>query len=218
MPGVRATLRRIVVALAALGVLAILWGCSLRVSDEGIVAVIRAEPTEGHGPLEVVFDASASRDPAGSISEYLWDFGDGTEVASGVRVTHVYRRPGSYLVTLVVTGPSGVGRATTWIYVDNSPPVADFSFWPEDPMRKETVEFDASSSYDPDGEVVGYYWDFGDGTTAEGPQVAHAYAEDGEYAVSLTVVDDSGAEAMVTKTVVVETCQSGPPGTCPLGG
>ena len=211
-------MRKLVLGGFVLGALWLLWGCSLSLSDEGIVAVIRADPTQGRGPLEVTFDGSASRDPAGSISEYLWDFGDGTEVVSGVRVTHTYTRPGSFLVTLVVTGPSGVGRATTWIYVDNSSPVADFTFWPEDPMRKEEIGFDASPSYDPDGEIVSYRWDFGDGATAEGPQVSHAYDEDGEYTVALTVVDDSGAESTVTKTVVVETCQSGPPGTCPLGG
>jgi PKD repeat protein len=85
-------------------------------------------------------------------------------------------------------------------------------------MRKETIEFDAGPSYDPDGEIIGYYWDFGDGATAEGPQVTHDYDEDGEYTVTLTVVDDSGAESSVSKVVVVETCQSDPPGTCPLTG
>ncbi|MGY4706547.1 PKD domain-containing protein [Candidatus Bipolaricaulota sp. J31] len=207
--------RKLVLGALGMVALGVLWGCSLNVSDEGIVAVIQADPTQGRGPLEVTFDASSSRDPAGSISEYLWDFGDGTEVASGVRVTHTYTHPGAYLVTLVVTGPSGVGRATTWIYVDNSPPVADFSFWPEDPMRKEEIGFDASPSYDPDGEIVSYRWDFGDGTTAEGRMVSHSYDHDGEYVVALTVVDDSGAESTATKTVVVETCQGG---TCPLGG
>lgn len=205
----RGVLRKGVMGVLFLGALGFLWGCNLSVSEEGVVAVIQASPTQGQSPLEVAFDGSASRDPAGAISEYLWDFGDGSEVASGVRVTHVYMRPGSYLVTLVVTGPSGVGRATTWIYVDNTPPQADFTYWPEDPMRKEEIGFDASPSYDPDGEIVGYYWDFGDGATAEGRMVSHSYDYDGDYTVTLRVVDDSGAEAVISKVVTVKTCGGG---------
>ncbi len=204
--------KKVVLMALGLGALGILWGCNLSVSEEGVVAVIQANPTQGQSPLEVVFDGSASRDPAGNISEYLWDFGDGSEVASGVRVTHVYSRPGSYLVTLVVTGPSGVGRATTWIYVDNTPPVADFTFWPHDPVIREEVGFDASPSVDPDGEVVAYYWDFGDGTTGEGRMVSHAYREAADYVVTLRVVDDSGAESTVSKTVTVS-CGGG---SCPV--
>jgi len=205
----RGLLRKAVMVALALGALGVLWGCNLSVSEEGVVAVIQANPTQGRSPLEVVFDGSASRDPAGSISEYLWDFGDGSEVASGAKVTHIYSRPGSFLVTLVVTGPSGVGRATTWIYVDNTPPTADFTFWPADPMRKEAIDFDASPSYDPDGEIVAYHWDFGDGTTAEGKVVSHAYDSDGVYTVVLTVVDDAGAESSATGVVEVKTCHGG---------
>ncbi len=204
--------RKVALLAVAMGALGVLWGCNLSVSEDGVVAVIQASPTEGRSPLEVTFDGSGSRDPAGAISEYLWDFGDGSEVASGVRVTHLYSRPGSYLVTLVVTGPSGVGRATTWIHVDNTPPQADFTFWPQDPVIREEVGFDASPSTDPDGEIVAYYWDFGDGATAEGQMVSHTYKEAAEYVVTLRVVDDSGAESQVSKVVSVS-CGGG---TCPL--
>lgn len=208
----RGVLRRAVLGGLALGAMGLLWGCNLSVSEEGVVAVILASPTQGRSPLEVSFDGTRSRDPAGTISEYLWDFGDGSEVASGARVTHLYSRPGSFLVTLVVTGPSGVGRATTWIHVDNTPPQADFTFWPQDPVIREEVGFDGSPSVDPDGEVVDYYWDFGDGTTAEGRMVSHAYREAGDYVVTLRVVDDMGAESTATRTVSVS-CGGG---SCPV--
>jgi PKD repeat protein len=71
-----------------------------------------------------------------------------------------------------------------------------FTFTPRVADINETVTFDASESFDPDGYIVAYYWDFGDGTTANGTQpfpYYHAYRAGGEYWVSLTVVDDTGS-------------------------
>ncbi|MCE4611491.1 MAG: ABC transporter substrate-binding protein [Desulfurococcales archaeon] len=57
----------------------------------------------------------------------------------------------------------------------------------------EPIEFDASLSRDSDGTIVEYIWDFGDGTTATGVKVTHAYELPGSYIVVLTVKDDKGA-------------------------
>ena len=53
-----------------------------------------------------------------------------------------------------------------------------------------TIDFDGSGSTDPDGDIVSWDWDFGDGNTSSGEQVTYAYAEPGEYIVTLTVTDD----------------------------
>jgi len=57
------------------------------------------------------------------------------------------------------------------------------------------IAFDGRNSRDDDGPIVAYSWDFGDGTTATGAQVAHAYAAPGSYTVTLTVTDAAGATA-----------------------
>ncbi len=77
-------------------------------------------------------------------------------------------------------------------YAATQPPVASFVYSPEEPLVGEEMNFDASTSYDPDGTVVRYDWDFGDGNTAEGREVTYTYAESGEYTVTLTVTDDDG--------------------------
>jgi parallel beta-helix repeat protein len=84
-----------------------------------------------------------------------------------------------------------------------TPPVARFTCAPRLPIVGETVVFDASGSYDPDGNITAYIWDFGDGTSAEGVVVTHAYAVAGSYTVALTVVDDDGANATSTVTMHV---------------
>lgn len=61
---------------------------------------------------DVVFDASASSDPDGSISSYKWEFGDGGK-GTGVNVKHSYHMLGDYLVTLTVTDNEGASNSTT---------------------------------------------------------------------------------------------------------
>jgi len=71
-----------------------------------------------------------------------------------------------------------------------SSPIALFTYSPDVADTGVDINFDASSSYDPDGTIVSYSWDFGDGTTSSGVTVTHAYDKNGEYTVTLTVVDD----------------------------
>lgn len=205
-------MRRIPWTLAALfGVLLVLSGCT---PDAGsvqprIAATIVASPSEGKAPLAVLFDASRSTDPQGPLTDHLWDFGDGSPVVAGREIQHTYSRAGEYLVTLVVVGPSGTGRTTTFVRALNNPPTASFTFLPADPFQEESVTFDASGSSDPDGDIARYAWDFGDGGTGEGKVVNHAFANPGQFTVILTVTDAAGAEAKATRSVKVEDCSSG---------
>ncbi len=73
-------------------------------------ARFQVEPQTAQLDVELVFDGNASSDEDGSISEYLWDFGDGSG-AEGSRVAHIYRSAGEKQVTLTVVDDRG-GRAT----------------------------------------------------------------------------------------------------------
>jgi PKD repeat protein len=55
-----------------------------------------------------------------------------------------------------------------------------------------TVKFDASGSHDPDGDIISYFWDFGDNTTGIGKIISHKYERRGVYQANLTVLDDEG--------------------------
>jgi len=67
------------------------------------------------------------------------------------------------------------------------------------------IVFDASGSSDPDGTIVKYVWDFGDGTTLETsePTVTHSYSAPGTYTVTLTVVDNDGLKSTMTAEISV---------------
>ena len=88
---------------------------------------------------------------------------------------------------------------------ENIYPVANFTYSPEYPQPYEPVRFDASLSYDPDGYIVSYEWNFGDGYEAKVtvPIINHTYVEDNTYQVTLTVVDNVGGRSAVYLYVIV---------------
>ncbi len=90
----------------------------------------------------------------------------------------------------------------------NQPPLAVASVDPDHGSAPLTVQFSAAGSSDPDGSIVGYAWDFGDGNTSAEANPTYTYNDVGLYQATLTVTDDDGASANAAVTVTVsETAQ-----------
>jgi PKD repeat protein len=176
---------------------------SIEVRNRPPVALFTESVTSVPTGTTINFNASLSYDPDGNIVEYSWDFGDNTS-ATGVIVSHSYADDGVYTVTLTITDDDGVtARATATKNISNRPPVASFTQSADIVYTGELIRFNASESYDPDGKVVSYFWEFGDGTNDTGVTAKHAYADDGLYIVTLTVTDDDGATMTVTAAKAV---------------
>jgi len=88
-------------------------------------------------------------------------------------------------------------------YVENKPPIAKFTYSPENPVVNERITFNASDSFDPDGNITAYEWEFGDGANGTGETVNHSYSATGNYTVNLTVSDDKEAENSTSEVVNV---------------
>ena len=88
-----------------------------------------------------------------------------------------------------------------------APPTGSFTYQPSALSSGQQVNFDASSSTDPDDQISSYAWNFGDGSTASGKTVSHAFAAPGSYTVTLTVTDRSRLADTATKTVAVASRQ-----------
>jgi PKD repeat protein/predicted secreted protein len=100
----------------------------------------------------------------------------------------------------------GAGGPDFWLIKlapEMKPPTASFTYSPLDPYVTETVTFDASASYDPDGTIVSYLWAFGDGSTGNGVTTSHVYGAGGTYTVALTVVDNDGLNFTTTTNITV---------------
>lgn len=181
----------------------LLTGC---LSAQGPVVTMSMEPSSGHGPLLVHLKAHTIAGMAHPIS-YEWDFGDGAS-AIGPVIDHEFAGKGTIPVRLVATDSRG--RQTTierTVRLLDRIPHAQFTYQPHPAPTHHPVLFDATSSYDPDGEIVSYHWDFGDGATAEGPVVKHEFQTPSiTYRVVLTVTDDTGSENTMYRDIVLIGC------------
>ena len=198
-----------------------LTGCSFLSSVSSSrppTAVLVADPMAGRAPLHVLFDASRSFGDR-TIVAYLWEVVPAAEVeaAEGARFERTFETAGEHTVRLTVTDASGrTGTAEITIAVENTAPIASCRFSTDSPVIGEWVLFDASASYDPDGRLVDFVWEFGDGNSARGTRVGHAYEEIGVYSVRLTVEDDRGAATSIVHLFTVHLGGAG--GGCGGGG
>ncbi len=79
---------------------------------------------------------------------------------------------------------------------------ARFSFEPTNPLAADPVQFEDTSSV-LGGQVVSWYWDFGDDDTSTLQHPTHAFEENGVYSVSLEIMDDEGAVSTYSENVYV---------------
>jgi PKD repeat protein len=157
----------------------------------------------------VDFTASGSSDPDGTITRYLFDFGDGTNSGwvQKAQLNHTYSRPGIYNATVKVTDDDGFSSAVSapvTIAVKNRPPIAGAVATPSSGNTSTNFRLAVSpSTGDPDGYIVSYEWDFGDGQKANGTLVYHQYQKVGAYNVKLRVTDNYGDYTEVATNVSV---------------
>ncbi len=203
---------------------------SLRHGDRDVVWVTTPEwpqQPEGPGPGDHDFQVFAgfSYTPLyGRLGEAMqfndesqgpvvlreWDFtGDGEIDSTAKRPSWIYTKEGDYEVTLTVWSTYGYSNSVTYVVGvrDAWPPIAISN--PEYYGGKnQKVTFNAQESWDPDGVIASYEWDFGDGNTAEGKMVTHTYPEqNGEYTAILTVTDNEGLKGNCEVEVKIDISQ-----------
>ncbi len=71
-------------------------------------------------------------------------------------------------------------------------------------LNTYTVPFDGSGSFDTDGTIIYYHWDFGDGSTGSGAAATHTYSAPGKYHVVLTVTDNDGFISRTTRIIYLQ--------------
>jgi len=186
----------ILILICILSVLA--SGCGGGGSSSAVIApeaAFIATPTSGVYDLVVTF----SENNIGEIESRLWDFGDGS-TSTEPDPTHTYTSPGTFSVSLTVTGPGGTDTFTcdSCIEVQELPPTAGFDVTPTSGTYDLLVSFTDAST----GVITSKLWDFGDGTTSEEENPSHLYSEAGIYSVSLTVTGPGGGDTMVCDSCI----------------
>jgi len=180
-------------------------------NNEAPVAVANANPKSGIAPLNVQFFGDYSTDDK-EIESYFWDFKDGS-TTSNKNPSHEFTQSGTYEVELTVKDAEGLTN-TKKVTIVASEPEAN-----EAPVARATadrtsgdspleVQFTGSTSSD-DKQIVSYYWDFKDGSTATNNNPSHTFNSSGVYQVELTVTDEEGLSNTDSITITAESSSSG---------
>jgi len=167
---------------------------NVTVMNSNPYALFSFNPTAGISVGDdVTFDASASKDVDGSIVNWVWGWGDGSQ-GSGETAHYAFKYPGLFRVTLTVIDNSGGSNSTFRMVIvsaKNIAPVPAFQInAPDGFMTNRSIQLDSTPSYDPDGYLTKWMWDFGDGRTGSGKVVAHKYTQPGTFTIKLTVEDN----------------------------
>ena len=150
----------------------------------------------------VSFSGSGSTDLQGEVLTYSWTFGDGS-ASTGANPNHIYTLAGTYAVQLTVTNTSGLSAsAAAQATVVATAPTPDAG-GPYSAIAGNIVNFSGSGSTDPQGEVLTYSWNFGDGSTGTGANPTHTYLQGGTYVVVLIVTNTSGLSATVSTKATI---------------
>ena len=176
---------------------------SIEVTEQGVVASLESDLSNGEVPLTVKFDASGSTYKEGSIASYDYDFGDGSTYTGGSTVTYKYTDVGTFMVTLTVTGTDGK-KDTDSVQVVVRPVAltACFTVNTDSGNAPLFVSVDSNCSQ---GTVDTYEWNFGDGEISYDRKPAvHTYAEAGAYTITLEVTGDTGVVDSFSKTITVK--------------
>lgn len=176
-------------------------------SSQPPVASATANVISGTTPLTVAFSSVNSSDPDGTIVGYNWNFGDGAS-STEPNPIHVYNSAGTFTAVFTITDNSGltamnnvVIRATE---VPNQAPVAVAVANVTSGKMPLTVNFSSQGSYDPDGTIASYAWNFGNGATSNQANPSYIYTTSGNFTATLTVTDNRGATNSRSISIIVQ--------------
>lgn len=164
--------------------------------------------TAGPVPFTVTVSAAPSSDEDGEITDYDWDFGDGTQ-GTGKSASHTYTTQGTFTIILTVTDNWGAqDDAAKTVYVTSAEPEgprASFTANPTSGTSPLSVTFDASGSTYEGGTIASYDWTFGDGGTWSGKTAQHTFFSAGNqtFTVTLTVRGSDNKTATATRSITV---------------
>ena len=182
-------------------------------TNERPVAIISyIEPSEATVGEEISFQGYGT-DTDGTITEYQWRSSIDGVLSSQPSFIKDSLSIGSHLIYFKVKDNNNSWSVEDTMTVeiqeiesDNEKPVPHFII-PSNPYVNASILFDASTSYDIDGEILSYNWEFGDNSTGSGKMISHTYETLGNYTVTLTVTDNQDDQQIYTRVISI-TAQS----------
>lgn len=143
--------------------------------------------TEGCTPHSISF-----LDASDDVINYIWNFGDDSDISNEPQPSHVYEEPGNYTVSLTVVNTGGCSATIDDMQITvMDPPMAEFTtieaFPVELSLPNTSVQFNNQSE-----DAISYTWNFGDGKASDLVNPSHTFGAVGEYMVTLTATNALG--------------------------
>ncbi len=176
----------------------------VEVTEQGIVARLEINQSNGEVPLTVQFDASGSSFKEGSIVAYEYDFGDGSDAyIGGSSVIYRYTNIGTFNASVTVTGSDGSkDSSSVQIVVRPVALTACFTVNTDSGRAPLFVSVDPSCS---EGTISTYEWTFGDGAISyDRKPETHSYSTPGTYTIKLEVTSGEGIVSIFENQITVE--------------
>lgn len=164
--------------------------------------IISPSPVADFAVEDNCFDIGAdftnlSTSPDGAVlTDFTWDFGDGSPADMTESPTHTYGAPGTYDVTLDVVSPDGCTGSVT--YTINRFDIPDADFTVADVCLGADANFTDLSTIVAPEIISSLEWEFGDGGTGTGGTPTHIYGASGTFDVTLTATSENGCSDVVT--------------------
>ncbi len=168
----------------------------------GPTALFTANNVAGCAGLTTTFNDASTTDGVNAISNWQWDFGDGTvQTFTAPPFTHTYTTAGRFNVKLIVTDVSGCRDSLTLqSLVNATDPVPAFTASDIQTCPGANVTFTNSST----GSNFTSNWTFGDGGTSNTASPSYIYANSGNYTVQLAIQDEYGCRDTLTKELYIK--------------
>ena len=161
-------------------------GCTDTITKKQFIEIAKPKvifinlPDSGCVPYSKYFSANVTT--VDSVTNYLWDFGDGT-TSTDATPTHIYNQQGVFTVKVTIKTAGGCMDSAMMpkAIITNSRPVVNFSASPLNSCASTVIKFKDESSSD----AIKWLWDFGDGTTSISKNPLHSYNDTGYFDIQL---------------------------------
>ena len=149
------------------------------------------------------FSNTSFVDNVTSITDYSWDFGDGTAISILQDPIHTFSLPGPYDISLVTTTADGCTDAITISIIIYDAPGSAFSF--NNSCIVDSAHFTNTTTNPTLGTIASWFWDFGDGTPPNTSiwSPSHLYAFAGDYTVTLVTYSSNGCADTLKDTITI---------------
>jgi gliding motility-associated-like protein len=166
--------------------------------------LVNSSPTANFSSTSVILGNATSftdlsTPTASPIVGWSWNFGDGA-TSNVQNPSHTYALPGTYNATLIITDANGCKDTIVLPVIVNPFIIAAFTF--DIVCEGNATQFTDNSSI-ASGSIIGWNWNFGDGTTSIAQNPIHVYNIGGTYTATLIVTGNSGGTDTIQHVITV---------------